>query len=178
MITQYVIVEGVFDKFLLERILPEDILAHNKIIVGNGDNLALSKARSLLIAADLPVVLIVDADSTEPAIIEEKKDFMVQSLRQFSESDHFKVVLAVPELEIIFFSSRAMIEELIQRPITDQQWESAQYRPKRILGDLLQTENIQASLADLLPSVVIKKLRKTDLVQKIINSCRTPAYTV
>lgn len=178
MITQYVIVEGVFDKFLLERILPEEILAHNKIIVGNGDNLALSKARSLLIAADLPVVLIVDADSTEPATIEEKRDFMVQSLRQFSESDHFKVVLAVPELEIIFFSSRAMIEEVIQGQITDQQWESAQYRPKKTLRDILQTENIQSTLADLLTPVVINKLRKTDFVHDVINSCRAPAYTV
>ena len=114
MITQYVVVEGVFDKFLLEQILPEEILAHNKIIVGNGDNLALSKARSLLIAADRPVVLIVDSDSTERASIEEKRDFMVQSLQQFSQPDRFQVILAVPELEIIFFSSREMIEEVIQ----------------------------------------------------------------
>ena len=178
MITQYVIIEGLFDKFLLEQILPEEILAYNKIIVGNGDTLALSKARSLLIAADLPVVLIVDSDSTEATSIEEKKDFMVQSLLQFSEPDHFQVILAVPELEIIFFSSRAMIEELIQGPITDQQWESAQYRPKRTLRAILQTENIQASLADLLTPVVINKLRKTALVQDIINSCRIPAYTV
>ena len=112
--TQYVVVEGVFDKFLLEQILPEEIIAHNKIIVGNGDNLALSKARSLLIAADLPVVLIVDSDSTEPSIIEEKRDFMVQSLRQFSQPDHFQVIIAVPEIEAIFFSSRTIIEEMIQ----------------------------------------------------------------
>ncbi|MCI5218258.1 MAG: hypothetical protein D3914_03460 [Candidatus Electrothrix sp. LOE2] len=178
MITKYVIVEGVLDKFLLERILPEEFTACNKIIVGNGDNLALSKARSLLVASDLPVVLIVDSDSTEHTSIEEKRDFMVQSLQQFSQPDHFQVVLAVPELEIIFFSSRTMIEELVRGPITDQQWESAHYRPKRILRDILQTENIQSSLADLLTPTIIEKLRETSFVQDIINSFRAPAYTV
>jgi len=80
MITPYFMVEGAFDQFILERILPEKMVSQTKIITGNGYNIALSKARSLLISSELPVSLIVDSDTTDRSSIEEKKDFMTQSL--------------------------------------------------------------------------------------------------
>ena len=50
MTTQYFIVEGDFITFLLERILPDDILIQSKIITGNNYQIALSKARAILIS--------------------------------------------------------------------------------------------------------------------------------
>ena len=102
----------------------------------------------------------------------------MQSLRQFSKPEHFHVFLAVPEIEIIFFSSRKMIEELINGKITDPQWELAHYHPKKVLRDILHTKNLQTSLHKLLTPTLIEKLRKTDFVQDIINSFRVPAHAL
>jgi hypothetical protein len=175
MTTQYFIVEGPFEKFLLERILPESIVAHSKILTGNGYNIALSKARSLLVSSELPVALIVDADTTDTTSVEEKKDFLSQSLQQFSNPDHFHIFLAVPEMEQIFFSRRDIVEELLGKPIPDQQWEIANYHPGQVLRELLHTQDMEASLQSLLTPSVIEKLRNTEFVQDIIqSSSRTP----
>lgn len=176
MISQYVVVEGAFDKFLLEHILPEDLVAHSEILVGNGENVALSKASSLLISSPLPVVLVVSANTTDYTSMEEKKDFMEQYLQQVSTPEHFHVLLVTPEIESIFFSSRTVVETLINRKVTDLQWELAQYCPKKVLRELLQTDNVQTSLQPLLTPKLLKTLRKTEIVQEIINSCRVPDF--
>ncbi|MCP4697437.1 MAG: DUF4276 family protein [Gammaproteobacteria bacterium] len=176
MTAQYVVVEGAFDKFLLEHILPQQLVSQSKILVGYSDNSALSKACSLLVSSERPVVLIVDSDTTDHANIEETKDFMTQSLRQYAKSERFHVVISVPEIEIVFFSNRKMTDELINGKITDLQWELARYCPKKVLCDILHTENLQTSLHKLLTPVFIEKLRKTDFIQDIINNSRVPAY--
>ena len=170
MTTQYVIVEGAFEKFLLERILPENIVAQSKFITGNGYNIALSKARSLLVSSELPVALIVDADTTDSTTIEEKKDFLSQSLQQFSHPEHFHIFLAVPEMEQIFFSRREIMEELLGEGISEHQWEIANYHPRQVLRDLLHTKDLESSLQTLLTPSVIEKLRNTEFVQDIIRS--------
>ncbi|RKZ40847.1 MAG: hypothetical protein DRQ49_07050 [Gammaproteobacteria bacterium] len=175
MITPYFMVEGAFDQFILERILPEKMVSQTKIITGNGYNIALSKARSLLISSELPVSLIVDSDTTDRSSIEEKKDFMTQSLQQLSTPDHFHVFFAVPEIEVIFFSSREIIEELIGGKVSEQQWELAHYQPKQALLNMLHTNNLQKSFHELLTPSLIEKLGKTDFVQNIIKNCQVAA---
>ena len=170
MTTQYLIVEGAFEKFLLERILPENMVAQSKIITGNGYHIALSKARSLLVSSELPVALIVDADTTNTASVEEKKDFLSQSLQQFSNPEHFHIFLAVPEMEQIFFSRRDIVEDLLGKTIPDQQWEIASYHPGQVLRELLHTKDVETSLQSLLTPSVIEKLRNTEFVQDIIRS--------
>jgi len=177
-IMQYFIVEGAFDKFILERILPEEIVSQTKIITGNGYNIALSKARSLLVSSELPVSLIVDSNTTDRTSIEEKKDFIMQSLRQLSTPEHFHIFLAVPEIEVIFFSNREVVEELRGGKISDQQLELAHYNPKQELLKMLHTENLQKSFRKLLTPTLIEKLRKTEFVQNIIKSCRVTANAV
>lgn len=176
MITQYFIVEGTFDKFILEQILPDEILSQSKIITGNGYNIALSKARSLLISSELPVLLIVDSNTRDKTSIEEKRDFIMQSLRQLSVPDHFHIFLAVPEIEAIFFFSREIAEELVGEKISDQLWELAYYQPKQTLLKMLNTENLQKSVHKLLTPNLIEKLRRTEFVQNIIKNSQVTAH--
>ncbi len=171
MIKQYFIVEGAFDKFILERILPESIVSQTKIIIGDGYSIALSRARSLLISTDLPLSLIVDSDTTDRTRIEEREDFITQSLLQLSTPDHFHIFLAVPEIEAIFFSDQEIVKEIIKSKISDQLLELALYRPKQVLQNVLDTENLQESFSKLLTPTLVNKLRKTEFAQNIIKSC-------
>jgi len=172
MTTHYFIVEGHFIKFLLERILPEDVLAESKIITGNNYQIALSKARSILISSTLPITLIVNADTLDDTAIEEKKEFLEQSLRQFSGTDRFNLFLAVPKIEQIFFVHRNIMEEMLGKTVTEPQWQMAIYHPEQVLQELLNTNNIESPLHSLLTPDIITKLQHTQLVQKIIESIR------
>ena len=175
MIAQYFIVNGQPEKFLLEQVLPEEIVSHSRFILGNGYNTAISKARSLLISSELPVSLVVDSETTDTASIAEKHEFMTQSLRQLSTSEHFHIFLAIPELEILFFHKKDRFETLIRDTLSEQQWEMAHYKPKAVLQNIFQTSNLQKTLQHWLTPEMIDYLRETELIQHIIKSCRVMA---
>ncbi len=169
MINRYFVVEGVIDKFLLERLLPQDVLAGIKFFVGNGYTTAISKARSLLVASDQPVAILVDSDSTDVSQISQRKEFIEQFLNQLSSSDHFDIFIAVPALEILFFKDRKTLEKLLQSKVSDKQWEFAQQKPGEALRNLLgDPQNLQSFLESHMTVDVVKKLRNTDLIQAMI----------
>lgn len=170
MIAQYIIVEGQFEKFLLERVLPKEIVSHSKFIIGSGYHTALSKARSILVASELPVSIVVDAETTDSSSIEEKQEFMAQLLGQLSSSEHFHIFVAIPELEILFFYDKEEFEKLIGETLSSHQWELAHYQPKEVLQEIFRTNNLQDTLQEELTSEMIAYLSDTDLIQAMIKS--------
>ncbi len=174
--SQFIVVEGMFNQFILEQVLPEDFVSKSKFLVGKGYTTALSRARSLLVSSDLPVTLIVGANTTDRASIEEKDDFIHQFLGQLSSPEYFDIFLAVPEIAIIFFQDRNVLEQLLGQPISDIQWEIAQYQPKEILKKIFQTEDLQEAIRMRLTPLIIQKLRETELIQQILSSSQGVFY--
>lgn len=170
MITQYVMVEGVLDKYILETILPQDIVAQSKFIIGNGYNIALSKARSILISSQLPLLLILDSDTTDQTTIEEKKDFICQYVGKLASPGRFHVVMAVPEIEILFFQNREALELLVGSEITQEQWYLGQSKPKQILQEIASTASLKEFLQRQLTSQIIAKLRETKFIYDVVSA--------
>ena len=83
MIEQYFVVEGLSDKILLEKMLPPEFVSKTKFIVSNGYNTAISKARSILVTSEMPVYLLVDSDTTDPHVIDEKKIISIRCLLRY-----------------------------------------------------------------------------------------------
>ncbi|MBF0550411.1 MAG: hypothetical protein HQK60_07740, partial [Deltaproteobacteria bacterium] len=69
----YIIVEGPTDVELLRRLLPEDIINGVHVVSANGRSAAVSLCRSLLFRRHAPAVLVVDANTTHEALIDEQK---------------------------------------------------------------------------------------------------------
>ncbi len=64
MISRYFIIEGKLEKFLLQHILPQEIVAQSKFLSGSSYTGTLAKARSALMTFGLPVTVIVDSKTT------------------------------------------------------------------------------------------------------------------
>ncbi len=174
--SRFIVVEGKLSRFLLESVLPEDVVFESKFIVGSSYTNTLSKARTLLVSSDLPVFLIVNADTTDRAAIEEKEEFIQQFLGQLSSPEHFDIFIAIPEIASMFFQDRNALEQLAGQPNSDIQWEIAQYQPKEILKKILKTEDLQEALRNRLTPPIIQKLRETELIQQILGSSREVLY--
>ena len=113
----YLIVEGTFDKYLLEKVLDEEVLEAVEIVVGGGKQPATTIAQSLLATGERPTALLVDADTTAPSEVHEQKEYLQATLAEASLRQDTKVFLAVPEIEVILFESLDLIEELTgQKP--------------------------------------------------------------
>ncbi len=132
----YIITEGEFDSALLSQILP-DITEQPQsvsVIAASGYSSALAIARSVLLQTGQPALLLIDADTNDPSRIKEKRDFIEEYVRINGLS--CKVILAVPELEILFFDNKGALENALQKTISDEFWQLAQSAPRRALEEL------------------------------------------
>lgn len=172
MIEQYFVVEGISDKILLEKMLPPEFVSKTKFIVSEGYNTAISKARSILVTSEIPVYILVDSDTTDLNTIDEKKDYINQMLSQVSVSDRFKVLMSIPETEILLFYDKSIFESLFSVKVDDKQWEHAKHEPKRTLMGLIKnfdSKYMYQILNNKLTDDMAKKLRENEIIQNIIS---------
>lgn len=172
MTEQYFVIEGISGRILLEKMLPPEFVSKTKFIVGSGYNTAISKARSILVTSEIPVYILVDSDTTDPYIVDEKKDYINQMLAHVSLSDRFKVLVSIPETEILLFHDKSVFESLFSVKVDDRQWEHAKYEPKKTLMELIEnydSDYMCEVLSNRLTDDMAKKLRENEIIQNIIS---------
>ncbi|GBC62298.1 hypothetical protein DENIS_3267 [Desulfonema ishimotonii] len=166
MIQRYFIVEGESDQFLLKKLLPSQVVSTTKFIIGGGYAAAISKARSVLVSTELPVILALDSDTTDRQTVEEKKDYLFQILSQVSAPEKFHIFLFVPEIEGLFFENRLLAEKIFDRIP-----EYAALRPKKTLTELFETDSLRVAqnrLESRLTGPIIEQLRESGTIKDII----------
>lgn len=132
----YIVVEHPTDAVILRAILPETLLEEAKFVNGQGRYGAESMARKLLITERLPTVLVIDADAEHTAIVQEQQQDLDCVLRQAAAGIPYQILLAVPEIEVVFFQDRKILESLLGHQLTDLEWHLAQQQPKALLDTL------------------------------------------
>ncbi len=165
----YLVTESNDAMFLLKQLLPTDLLHRIKFVPRTDYDWAQSTAITLVTSKLEPVVLVLDADSIDPDTIGERLVVNESHLR-YSAIARFKVLLAVPEIEILLFQDRAILEEVLDCEISAVDWARAEFIPRSILQKLL-TNGPQpmtlAALLDQLTPAMIAKLRHHPLLQEI-----------
>lgn len=101
--TAYIITEGKFDAAFIKQLLPDLTEQPEKIdiLAAPGYSSALSIAESVLVQTQRPVLLVIDADTTDEIRIREKRTFIEQYVRINGMT--CRVAFAVPALEVLFF---------------------------------------------------------------------------
>jgi len=168
---QVIVTEGKFDKALLEKVLPEEIIAKTKIDAGMGATSALSLARSYCINGANKILVVIDSDSNNERQIYEKKSF-AESFLSFSPSNsEMKVVLFIPELESIFFADKSFIEKYFGKEITPTEFDlykrDPEYALEKLSGGKLP-KNIRLDLLNHIDSEIKGKIRNEPGVKEII----------
>jgi predicted ATP-dependent endonuclease of OLD family len=104
-----IVVEGPSDRVLLESML-HGRAAQVDWRVARGKGSVPSVARTLLGPMQRAVAIVVDADATDPANIEEQKRSFEEALRAAGPSEPYRIVFAVPDLNQD--SAAAVVNEL------------------------------------------------------------------
>lgn len=165
---RYFIVERPFGAFILKRLLPEEIVSQCKFIAGGENNISITKARSVLISSERSVSLAVDANTNHSEGIEEKREFIIEFIKLVANPDRFQLFLAVPEIEILLFYKQSTLEKIIGDNITQVQWITAKYEPRKVLAEIFGTDDLETVLSPRLTDDIIKELRENEFVQGII----------
>ncbi|MFK7798728.1 MAG: hypothetical protein AB8E82_14860 [Aureispira sp.] len=171
------ITEGNFDVTVMQRVLPASISTTTKVVNGGGSTSALSAARSRYVDGNYKIVLLIDADSSDPSTINEKQHLyenMIYSLG--TPSSEAKVVLLTPEIEALFFESKEFIEKTFGRSLSDLEFEFLKKNPKAAIERLAQgTQELPKQylplgnfLLEQLDDVTIERIRQSKQIQEII----------
>ena len=169
-----VITEGQSDYEILKAVLPQEIVQNENIefIVGSGRYSAQSLARSVLAVEQVPIALIVDADTSNAAAIQEQRDLLLFFLRQASPGIKFEVFLAEPELEILLVQNLTLRQQLTNgREFSELELEFAKRHPKEFLLRFLKTpESYIVTLREILKNLneqMIKTMQEYPLVKQL-----------
>lgn len=131
----FVVVEGRFDSEYLEPLL-DDLRGSVsfRVVLGGGLSGADSLARSLAIDGH-EVAELVDADSNDDERIKQRQQYLESSLQQASPHENWRVFLAVPELEAIFFREKSILKGL-KPALQDDLLDMGQLAPREALKKL------------------------------------------
>lgn len=180
----YIICEGSFDAQLLKTVLPANLLTDVGVVAAGRVSGVESLARSLVVRRRVPVVIVVDADSVVPELVELRRKDIQEIVEIVSINTPVKVVPAVPEIEIIFFQDVTVLSRLLGYILPKDILDMAIYQPRKALEQLLSQSEIihdRSEIIDRLTNEDIEILRSSSVMQEIahfLQSVRETANAV
>ncbi len=143
----YIVVEDMTDREMIANVLHPELLENVGFGIGEGKSSALSTARTFLKTRGIPTAIVIDSDSVDSTQIEETKETYDMLLRQASDGTPYKLLINVPEMEVVFFKDKAIFFDIFHRTIDDRDMIKGQYEPKHVICSLFQvaksTQNIK-----------------------------------
>jgi hypothetical protein len=112
----YIVVEGKKNVDLLKQLLPPDLLKDTEIVGMSDWYSAFSLAGTIMSERSRPVILIVDANSDNPAVIQERQHTLEGLLLPAASAAPYQVCIAVPTLATIgqTAQSHSLIQQITQ----------------------------------------------------------------
>jgi Domain of unknown function (DUF4276) len=146
--THHIIVEGPTDVAILKALLAPTLAAAKPSVtvdfmVGRGWSAAESLARSILAIDREPVALVIDADATSPAQVEERRAVTEGLLGLYAPRSRWVVILMVPEIEVLFFKDPDFLAHLLRlkTKVPPTVLRQAKFEPKAALAELLDASH-------------------------------------
>lgn len=118
-----IVYESAQQKQLLELSLGRTLPPTVKTLVGGGHESAISVVRSLRVKGGFQVLLLVDIAGKEGEDVEEQLRKSVELIEQVPSTVPVKLVTFEPSLDHILLSSKSILEEVLEQPITQSEFD-------------------------------------------------------
>jgi hypothetical protein len=170
----FVVTEGQIDALFFELLLSHNVETAFTDIPAGGKSATISLAQSLLISRHEPIALIIDADSVFAEGVREQEQFYRDMLLSRSMQTPFLLLLAVPEMEYLFFESQEVLSAVGMKP-SERQAIDAKFQPKQVLDQLLRKKDwTRTEFFKQLPPTAIDQLAKLPLLSNLIGFVKRP----
>lgn len=168
----YIICEGSFDAQLLKTVLPANLLTDVGVVAVGRVSGVESLARSLVVRRRVPVVIVVDADSVVSELVQQRRKDIEETVESVSINTPVKVVMAVPEMEIIFFQDVSLLSRLLGYIPHQDILDRAVIQPKQALEELIARSELihdRSQIIDRLTNKDIEILQLSSVMQEIVH---------
>jgi hypothetical protein len=166
----YVVVEGMTDVAVVRAVLPTDLLAEVALMPASDRSNITSIARSLLVTRRKPVAVLVDTDSVDERLIQDRMQSTQELLKPVAVGIPTKVILLVPSIESVLFAPGALTR-VYENPLPEEVRFLARSSPKEVLEHLFARptgpKSIKA-LLDTLGDEEMAAIRATPPIRELI----------
>jgi hypothetical protein len=178
----HLLVESNQSAILLAKLLnPEQIAGLIEIRAAAPSSSLYSAARTFLAVRAEPVVLLLDADSTDPDAVTRRRLTAEEVVGDVAASAPFRVLVAVPSLEALLFLHRDPVVRAFGAAAADQHiLEMGRLNPHEALkrlGPAGQPGTTSLNLVRALNDEDIEELRSTTPILDILDFLRELQYT-
>jgi hypothetical protein len=166
----YVVVEGTTDVMVVRAVLPPELLADVSLAPAGGRSNIASIARSILVTRRKPVAVLVDTDSVDERIIQDRMQNTQELLKAVAGGVPTRLILLIPSIEAVFFAS-GVLPAIYGNPLPEEVRVMARSSPKEALLRLFThpagPKNLDA-LLDSLGDEGIAAIRATPPIRELI----------
>lgn len=141
----YVVVEQAADAATIAAAMPAQVRDQVQIVVGGDRSSATSLARSLLATRNRPVLLVLNSDTTNDAAVAEQNGMWRSLLADVALTAPHDLVLAVPELESVYFQDPQALAGALHVPIEAADVANAAQAPRKTLAELRARQPLGAA---------------------------------
>lgn len=138
MINRYVVIEwGDNGEWIFKMLLSKNKLfpLGTKIIAAGSYSAALSGIQTLFTHTHLPIYFFFDAAEIASDKSEDKESFARNYLKPLFNNE-LHLFSFKPEIEILFFYKKDLLERIVNCSISDELWQKGQTQPKAVLLEL------------------------------------------
>lgn len=148
----FLVVQDDVDLALLRRLLPAARSADLQIIRGGTLGMrssVISMAASIRSDDPFGVIALLDARTVDEASIVEQEVVAGDMMRYGGSAVRYELVFAVPEMEVVLFHDRALLERLLEVEMTAEEAVEARFIPGKVLARLIERSRRIAAVTEL-----------------------------
>jgi hypothetical protein len=113
-----IVVEGSSDVELARAILGPELAKQVRFFTGRGKISLASLGRNILVHEGGPILVVMDADTTNQQMADEQKGMVRLALSRFAADGDYDVFQFVPTIEVVFFEAPEALR-LLNRAVPD-----------------------------------------------------------
>lgn len=163
----YIITEGAFAAELLRRVLPEALLPDIHIVSRERDTEAITAARTLLVTRKRPVLVVINFNAVNGPTQHEQLYLARELLYAATPGVQCEAFIANPESEAAVVQDREVLRQLVQRPVTDEEWNTARQTPRATLTRWLGSPDAVIDALDHLTDDALQTIRHYPLIHDL-----------
>jgi hypothetical protein len=130
------VVEGPSDAGLIRAILGRELAEQVRFFIAQGRISTTSLGRNILVHEGGPLLVVQDADTTNPQLVDEQRGFVRLALSRFGADGSFDAFFFVPEIEVVFFEAPLALRDCLHRDVSPDILHEGLARPKATLNAL------------------------------------------
>ncbi|MEM1254793.1 MAG: hypothetical protein AAGI69_20340 [Cyanobacteria bacterium P01_H01_bin.21] len=173
----YIVTESPRHQEILQATLPSDLLQGITFIKNESKYGAEALTRSILSSHQIPVVLVINADTSSESAISTYQQNLELLTHSVTINTPFKLLQAIPTIETVFLQDRTWVEQWIGRSLSDLEWKLGQKHPQDLLQE--SSKNIEEFVKFTLKNLTderLQTLRQHPLIQEIVNFLATQVH--